>query len=448
MAIVSSFPQMRVLVVVGLSFTVACSSATRQPSEDAGSDADGDADRDNDGDADPDGDTGGDECAAMDAREGPDTCDGGGWGYKWNGEDCEYQGDLCNCIGADCSGLYETVEACRDAFTSCIEADCGALTDALVAAFEAAVLCNPAMSSLQCDGAEMMTNQCGCPWAANNRHPDLAQTARDAWEPVPMPLGVSLKGVLPAANRRRRSVVSSSPLVLRGRARSSISVISSEPTSRNKSKLVLMRIIDRPDHRLRDGPQALGKDQRGRRPRAHRAAREEPIHSAGRLRALAGADLRSQQAKRLRLNIDYGDINREPSIFEHGDRDTEPQSKSFGFASSARIILTCRGLSGVPSMSFLSASRPVQPNRPPAVDFAAAPARSRLRQGLTAYRVQYVGIVRDGRQVIFTNFFCDTFGVDWRTQPVIVDDGGGCYFVVEFDLAAGSFSHLMINGEG
>ena len=63
------------------------------------------------------------------------------------------------------------------------DADCEALREALIEAFEAAVLCNPAMSSLQCDGLEMMTNQCGCPWAANNRQPDLAQAARDAWEP-------------------------------------------------------------------------------------------------------------------------------------------------------------------------------------------------------------------------------------------------------------------------
>ena len=58
-----------------------------------------------------------------------------------------------------------------------------------------------------------------------------------------------------------------------------------------------------------------------------------------------------------------------------------------------------------------------------------------------------MGIVRNGRQVIFANFFCDTFGVDWRRQPLMVDDGGDCFFVVEYDPATGAFSHLMINGE-
>lgn len=67
-----------------------------------------------------------DPCAAMDAREGPDTCDGGGWGYKWDGSQCVYQGDLCNCIGADClgaggehGGLFESKEACLTAFADC-----------------------------------------------------------------------------------------------------------------------------------------------------------------------------------------------------------------------------------------------------------------------------------------------------------------------------------------
>jgi hypothetical protein len=72
-----------------------------------------------------------------------------------------------------------------------------------------------------------------------------------------------------------------------------------------------------------------------------------------------------------------------------------------------------------------------------------------VTRGLARYRVQYIGIVRDGHQVIFGNFFCDVFdGADWRREPYIVDDGGDCFFQIEFDPAAGSFSRLMINGDG
>ncbi len=136
-----------------------------------------------DGDGDGDGDGDADECAAMDARMGPDTCDGGGSGFNWNGDECFRQSDLCNCLGTDCGNLFETVEECQEAYSHCAHDECDALSDTLVEAFEAAVSCDPAISSPQCDSTEMITNQCGCPWAANNRLPNQAQTARYAWEP-------------------------------------------------------------------------------------------------------------------------------------------------------------------------------------------------------------------------------------------------------------------------
>ena len=55
---------------------------------------------------------------------------------------------------------------------------------------------------------------------------------------------------------------------------------------------------------------------------------------------------------------------------------------------------------------------------------------------------------RDGRQVIFANDFCRALGGDWRQAPIIVDDGGDCYFQVEYDPAAGTFARLMVNGNG
>ena len=84
----------------------------------------------------------------------------------------------------------------------------------------------------------------------------------------------------------------------------------------------------------------------------------------------------------------------------------------------------------------------------PAYLARAAPAASRLRQGLAGYRAQYIGIVRDGRQVVFANWFCDALGTDWRQRPVIVDDGGDCFFQVEYDPSGGTYVHLMINGNG
>jgi hypothetical protein len=45
------------------------------------------------------------------------------------------------------------------------------------------------------------------------------------------------------------------------------------------------------------------------------------------------------------------------------------------------------------------------------------------------------------------NFFCDVFGLDIETEPVVVEDGGDCYFRVTFDPERGRFSDLDVNGE-
>ena len=78
----------------------------------------------------------------------------------------------------------------------------------------------------------------------------------------------------------------------------------------------------------------------------------------------------------------------------------------------------------------------------------AAPEGSRLRSGLDGYQAQYLGILREEREVIFANFFCHSHVDDITQSLVAVDDGGDCYFTVEYDPAADSFADLAINGEG
>jgi hypothetical protein len=38
-------------------------------------------------------------------------------------------------------------------------------------------------------------------------------------------------------------------------------------------------------------------------------------------------------------------------------------------------------------------------------------------------------------------------GMDWRQNVISVEDGGECYFQVEYDLESGTFIWLMVNGE-
>jgi hypothetical protein len=70
-----------------------------------------------------------------------------------------------------------------------------------------------------------------------------------------------------------------------------------------------------------------------------------------------------------------------------------------------------------------------------------------LMQKLPGYKRQYAGIIDgDGRSLILVNAFCDAGGTDWQSQPVLVLDGGDCFFHISYDPAAGTFSGLTING--
>lgn len=64
----------------------------------------------------------------------------------------------------------------------------------------------------------------------------------------------------------------------------------------------------------------------------------------------------------------------------------------------------------------------------------------------TDYTRQYVGFERDDQQLLYVNAFCAIEYLDWKNQPVMVDDGGPCFFSVVFNPATLEFTELMING--
>jgi hypothetical protein len=64
------------------------------------------------------------------------------------------------------------------------------------------------------------------------------------------------------------------------------------------------------------------------------------------------------------------------------------------------------------------------------------------------YYRQYVGVVRDGRRLIYINAFREPAPPDWRTMPVVVCDGGDGHWGVLYDPALRSFSQLAFNGIG
>ncbi len=70
-----------------------------------------------------------------------------------------------------------------------------------------------------------------------------------------------------------------------------------------------------------------------------------------------------------------------------------------------------------------------------------------LWQRVPAYKRQYFGIEQAGKRLIYVEFFCKTSGLDWRSVPLEVSDGGDCYFQTTYDVDTDSFLSISINGE-
>jgi hypothetical protein len=64
---------------------------------------------------------------------------------------------------------------------------------------------------------------------------------------------------------------------------------------------------------------------------------------------------------------------------------------------------------------------------------------------LDDYNRQYIGILVDGRRIVYANYFCDSV-VDWEKEFVIVMDGGDCFFQFQYDLDTAEYFDLQVNG--
>ena len=67
---------------------------------------------------------------------------------------------------------------------------------------------------------------------------------------------------------------------------------------------------------------------------------------------------------------------------------------------------------------------------------------------LTEYKRQYAGAIINHHRLLYGNFFCQAFKVDWHKDPLVVMDGGNCFFQVIYDLDTQDFVSFNINGEG
>jgi hypothetical protein len=65
----------------------------------------------------------------------------------------------------------------------------------------------------------------------------------------------------------------------------------------------------------------------------------------------------------------------------------------------------------------------------------------------STYIRQYTGFQLDGRKRIFVHFLCwAPTAPGWRCSAVVIDDGGDCYFQLEYDVESHECSKLWVNG--
>ena len=70
---------------------------------------------------------------------------------------------------------------------------------------------------------------------------------------------------------------------------------------------------------------------------------------------------------------------------------------------------------------------------------------------LEDYYRQFVGGEKEnGERIIYINCFCyviDEYFKKWKTQLIMVDDGGNCFFNVKVSLDKKEYYELMVNGK-
>lgn len=72
---------------------------------------------------------------------------------------------------------------------------------------------------------------------------------------------------------------------------------------------------------------------------------------------------------------------------------------------------------------------------------------SPVSERLGEYYRQYLGFVLEDQNIIYANFFCNAYEMDWANEFVFVLDGGECYFQFKYDPGSGTFFDLLVNGE-
>lgn len=102
--------------------------------------------------------------------------------------------------------------------------------------------------------------------------------------------------------------------------------------------------------------------------------------------------------------------------------------------------------------SLVYGTRPEIPDEdywtPTLADVEAAEAAIAAEQGDLEHNRQYAGFTEDGERKIFVNGFCQSFSADWTREPVLVDDGGDCFFTAIYNVDRDVLEMFRFNGQG
>jgi hypothetical protein len=67
---------------------------------------------------------------------------------------------------------------------------------------------------------------------------------------------------------------------------------------------------------------------------------------------------------------------------------------------------------------------------------------------LKRYKRQYIAAVNSKGEIeVWINCFCGAGNQNWKTNLILVEDGGNCYFSLKVNLTTGQFYELMVNGD-
>jgi hypothetical protein len=67
---------------------------------------------------------------------------------------------------------------------------------------------------------------------------------------------------------------------------------------------------------------------------------------------------------------------------------------------------------------------------------------------LPRYKRQYIAIINSkGEKEVWINCFCGKLDKFSRTNPVIIMDGGNCFFNLKINLTTGLYYDLIVNGD-